>query len=216
MYIFTNGKNKKYRSFRCILLAFLCLTAYLVTGCTAPQEKPVRDEAELLQQFADVFSHAENTYAYFTGYGVISYADDGGMEYDGASYQKVDGMRWEDLQRDVNRYFTAEIADALLQTKVLDGHPLYLEKEGNLYRFGGYAALWSYSCAENETFEILSQNTTGATVRVTAKTNEGGTEISAFYDYAVFEYQGYVGGNIQVIGEIVNTFLKMQFSSSDG
>ena len=38
----------------------------------------------------------------------------------------------------------------------------------------------------------------------------------AFYDYAVFEYQGYVGWNIQVIGEIVNTFLKMQFSPSDG
>ncbi len=146
-------------------------------GYIEKAENPADVTAE---QFADAYAEAERIYAMFTGYGKVEY---GTMDhgYEGAVYQEVANEGFTtlaEMEETVCSYFADTLADELLNTKVGE-NPLYIEHEGELYRFGGYAALWGYDVVAERSFETLPAEDGEYRTRVTATVTEGGLRCTA-------------------------------------
>ncbi len=94
----------------------------------------------------EMFKKAEVTASYFTGYARDVYGDES-IEYEGVRYDRFtvcDSL--EEIRAIVSESFDEQLTERFMSTMV-DGLPLYVEKEGKLYRFGGYVALESYESA---------------------------------------------------------------------
>lgn len=138
--------------------------------------------AELPENFEQIYREAENFYAMFTGYGRIGY-ESRVIEYNGQRYQGCshrDFSTLAEMEAVISRYFSEEITSALMNTTVaVDGYPLYLEQDGKLYRYSGYAAQWGYDAAKDYTWTPLGSYGEEHLVEVSASITEYGTEYTA-------------------------------------
>ncbi len=109
-------------------------TSFLVT------ENEITDNT--LFEISGFFKEAEAVAAYFTGHGGSVTGEN--TEYEGTRYDKfADCSTYSELESAVRRYFAPEIADIML-SKTIGELPLFLEQDGELYRFGGYAAQYGH------------------------------------------------------------------------
>ncbi len=135
------------------------------------------------EQLAEAYAEAERIYAMFTGYGKVEYGEET-VEHSGVQYQRVTSegfTTYAELEESVHAYFADSLADELLNTKVGE-NPLYIEHEGELYRFSGYAALWGYDIASERSFEPLGEDDGEYRARVTATATEDGLKCTASED----------------------------------
>ncbi len=96
-------------------------------------------------EIRQAFKEAEEIFAAFTGYGIVEELGET-LESDGHTYVAVkvaDCTTLEKLRAAVYRSFEPELAESLLATEV-GGAPLYIDRDGKLWRLGGYAGQWGY------------------------------------------------------------------------
>ncbi len=95
---------------------------------------------ELPMIFSNIYTNAEIAYSRFTDCAMMGYTSEK-IEYGGKSYLCVSpgiATSLSDLRKITEIYFTSEIVDKLMNTEV-DGFPLYVERDGNLYRLEEYS-----------------------------------------------------------------------------
>jgi len=118
-----------------------------------PIPAPDVDEAAVTA----AFYAAEATAALFTGYVGNVFAD-GSVEVDGIRYDRFapcDTMAA--LESRVHASFDEALAAELLAAKTPEGHPLYIERDGALYRFGGYIAQFEYRDSAAEVIDVREE-----------------------------------------------------------
>lgn len=96
-----------------------------------------------------LFNEARGAYSWFTAYAHnLVYTGDS-MEYDGEKYDKVsilDITSKAQLSDYLSGLFSAEITEKLMKTTVgSEKHPLFIDGEDGLYRFGGYVGQFNFS-----------------------------------------------------------------------
>lgn len=163
---------------------------------TEPASGSDNAPAELPENFEQIYREAESLYALFTGYGSIGY-DSKVIEYNGQRYQGCshrDFSSLVEMEAVISRYFSEEITSALMNKTVAgDDYPLYVEQDGKLYRFSGYAAQWGYDAAKDYTWTPLGAAGDEHLVEVSASITEYGTEYTAT---AVCKYVRNADGSI--------------------
>ncbi|MBQ2767129.1 MAG: hypothetical protein IJF49_03515 [Clostridia bacterium] len=185
---------KKEHGIRLICL-FLFVLVVCTTGCGSNDSGKIPDHIttdadpmsinppeELPANFVQIYREAEHLYAMFTGYGSIEYVDRT-IRYNGETYQEfrhADFSTLAEMGNVVRQHFSEEITNTLMNKTVAGaGCPLYLEQDGQLYRFGGYAAQWGYSAAEGYTWVPLGTVDGEHLVEVSASITEYGTTYTA-------------------------------------
>ena len=117
-------------------LMTLLMACLLLIACGTPMP----DTAKV----ADAFYTAERTAALFTAYAGHGYGE-GPVEVNGIRYERFtlcDTMT--ELAGMVEDSFAQETAAELLAATSYEGHPLYVEQDGVLYRFSGNIAQFEY------------------------------------------------------------------------
>lgn len=95
---------------------------------------------ELPMIFSNIYNNAEIAFSRFTDCAMMGYTSEK-IEYGGKSYLCVSpgiATSLSDLRKITEIYFTSEIVDKLMKTEV-DGFPLYVERDGKLYRLEEYS-----------------------------------------------------------------------------
>ncbi len=119
------------------------------------------------------FDEAYTVATLFSGYAANVYADGSiEVEYDSDYSPTLQYDRFSlcgtmtELAEMVDIYFVPEIGEKLMATEVRPNAPLYLEKDGVLYRFGGFASLYA---VDTEYIEVVSVTKDGETFTVSVK-----------------------------------------------
>jgi len=123
----------------------------------APAPEPIPAPAVDAAAVTAAFYAAEATAALFTGYVGNVFAD-GSVEVDGIRYDRFapcDTMAA--LESRVHASFDEALAAELLAAKTPEGHPLYIERDGALYRFGGYIAQFEYRDSAAEVIDVREE-----------------------------------------------------------
>ena len=169
--------RKKHGGVLITAVLILCVFVSTIVACAqiTPKQPTVISDEELKAEFINSFIKAEEAYAYFTGYGIPERANET-MEIDGNTYEKViqEGLSsLSELRESCLNYFTDEFTDELLSRKVAENAPLYIEKDGSLWRFGGYTALWDYAAYSVDTeYSLSKRNGNAAEFSVLCKWND--------------------------------------------
>lgn len=132
---------------------------------------------EYAENIAEAFIIAEELAAHFTGHthsyiGDDSFdaVDENGFTQKYTYYGLADSLA--ELRALLNEVFTPELAEDFMSTEV-SGLPLFTERDGKLYKFGGYVGLYSFGNVSRE-IEGYTDNGDG-TVSVTVSINVYGT-----------------------------------------
>jgi len=167
------------------------LPEYKISGDSNETYSPVPDGAvfysnensnvspEEMLQISRKLAISERTASYFTGYARDVYGNES-IEIDGVRYDVFtvcDSM--DELLAITLELFDNELANTLINTQV-DGHPLFVEQNGRLYRFGGYVALESISDASATVYGVTKGSDGVYTVYV--KIQSDGDVVSG-YEY---------------------------------
>ncbi len=140
------------------------------------------DLAVLPQDFYEIYHTAEFFYAIFTGYGRLEFYDEE-IKHAGQSYRRcghVEFFNLAEMRNVIIRHFSEEITNTLMNKTVGGiGCPLYIEQDGKMYVFEGYAAQWGYNSATGYTFEPLGYYDGEYQVRVSASIYEYGVKYIA-------------------------------------
>lgn len=119
------------------------------------------------------FDEAYTVATLFSGYAANVYADGSiEVEYDDEYRSTLQYDRFSlcgtlaELGEMVELYFSDEIGSDLMAMEVMPNAPLYLEKDGVLYRFGGFVSLY---VVDTEYIEVVSVTKDGDTFTVSVK-----------------------------------------------
>lgn len=227
--------TKKRRGITIIaLVALVCVVSGTVIGCNFTKENVSLSDEELMKQAEEVFFDAEKVYSYFTGYG-SPYLNEktivvNGIERDGENYNLYDGEIYrcvadesmgkleslEDLRAVCNRYFTEELTEKLLKTKVKENCPLYYESGGRLYRFDGYATLFGYDIGGETKLSLVSNKGGEAVISAMRNIEEFGENgvFSVEYKLKITE-NGILFKDFKLIAEQFNSYLNKGEESSE-
>ena len=123
--------------------------------CILPlPSKPAIDSAAVEQ----AFYAAEATAALFSGYAGNVYAE-GTIDVDGVRYDRFEICAdMNALEALVRASFDDALSAEFLAAEAYDGHPLYIEQDGTLYRFGGYAAQFDYYDSMAAVTDVRAKN----------------------------------------------------------
>lgn len=111
----------------------------------------ITDAAELAR-IKDAFAKAEQTAAIFAG--LYGDCKDGVVEENGITYEKFETCTtMAELEERTAQSFDEELTAKLMATQVGEGKMLFVEKDAELYRFGGYAGQYGYDSADCEIVE---------------------------------------------------------------
>lgn len=117
------------------------------------------------KEIAATFIEAETLAAHFTGHASAYLGGDGfeavdenGFTQDYTPYGLADSL--SELRAMLSEVFTEQAADKLMNTKV-SGLPLFTERDGVLYKFGGYVGLLGYDDVYREIIGY-TENTDGS------------------------------------------------------
>ncbi len=148
---------------------------------------------ELPGDFSKIYCEAEAVYALFTGYRSDIYTTRTFTE-SGVRYRSVDingCTNLTELRRLCEKYFGTELTNELMSKTVTEKHPLFVEHKGELYRFDGYVALFTYDSdsAKDYKFSLESCEKGSYVVRVntTMIENEREIPVETFCTYIVKE-----------------------------
>lgn len=123
----------------------------------APAPEPIPAPVVDAAAVTAAFYAAEATAALFTGYVGNVFAD-GSVEADGIRYDRFalsDTMAA--LEARVHASFDEALAAELLAVKTPEGYPLYIERDGALYRFGGNIAQFEYRDSAAEVINVREE-----------------------------------------------------------
>lgn len=140
------------------------------------------ESTNLPRDFVNTYHTAEYFYAIFNGCARIEFYEET-IEYEGEKYRNCSHVEFSNLAEMRNvivRHFSDDITNSLMSKTVSGiGCPLYIEQDGKLYIFAGYAAQWGYSSATGYSFEPLGYENDEYLVRVSASINEYGVKYVA-------------------------------------
>ncbi len=168
------------------ITALFVLSVLILASCSG--RKTDDEEAKVREAFDGAYTAA----TYFSWYATDVYAE-GSIEFDyDSTYLPV--LRYErfapcgtlaELDELLNTYFTSEIIKGFKAVEPIEDEPLYIEKDGALYRYSNYEPIYIIG---DEYIEIVSVEKTSRgkfTVSVEAKyPNFYGAELETVtYDY---------------------------------
>ena len=123
--------------------------------------KKITDNAQI-SDLTELLESAFETASLFTGFG--GEYGEGSIEHDGIKYDEFASCKtYAELITLTESYFNKTCSEVLLALDA-DGKALFVEKDGKLYRIGGYAAQYSYSDAKWTVKECRLEN--GGTIAV--------------------------------------------------
>lgn len=145
--------------------------------------KRLFEDYKLQAEQKKLFADACEAYAWFTGYTSPIYGEES-ITHNGDTYTSVNfkgGNTLDELRLYLSFIFDEKITSKLMNTKTSEGKPLFIEKEGKLYRFGGYVGLLAYDTVE---YELTVSDPLGSTCTIGVKGKEDieGEEIEFSYD----------------------------------
>ncbi len=144
---------------------------------------PAPDFVLTEEQLRSAYDSAERAYAIFTG-AACPEMGRGSIEVEGDQYDLVaEFADMEALRAYTGQFFDAALTEKLLATPTATEAPLYIERDGALYRFGGYVGLWSYTDAKVTSFDFSESGNGTYTLTVTAEVNENGSISAGSYTY---------------------------------
>lgn len=145
--------------------------------------KRLYDELLAHEELETLFAEGSEAYALFTGYAegmeIMSTAEFDGVKYDEIRIKDTVSTK-KALGEYVSTFFSSEIADTLMNTTV-DGHPLYIEQDGKLYRYSGYSSMASHNDLET-VLKIKNHNEKSAVITISADTTFNEKKIDFNYD----------------------------------
>ncbi|MBR5307888.1 MAG: right-handed parallel beta-helix repeat-containing protein [Clostridia bacterium] len=140
------------------------------------------------------FNEAHTTAALFTGFGGETTEE--AITYNEADYVKLSAASsLDELLALAEKYFLSDRAKAITEQMVDDDHPLFVEKDGALYRYSGYVSQYAYTDADVKAVdcykgydgtvslrvEATFENTTAQTVYKMAKGEDGSYRITSAF-----------------------------------
>lgn len=151
------------------MLAVLMLS--LFASCSGDKTSDEEDTA-----IRAAFDEAYTVATLFSGYAANVYADGSiEVEYDSEYSPTLQYDRFSlcstmsELSEMVELYFSDEIGETLMATEARPGAPLYLEKDGVLYRFGGFVSLYAVDTEYIEIVSVTKESDDKFTVSVKAE-----------------------------------------------
>ncbi len=152
------------------LSAFVLVAVILSLFASCSDDKVSEKEDTAIRA---AFDEAYTVATLFSGYAANIYADGSiQVDYDSEYTPTLQYDRFslcdtmDELSEMVELYFSNEIGESLMATEARPNAPLYLEKDGVLYRFGGYVALYA---VDTEYIEIVSVTKDGGKFTVSVK-----------------------------------------------
>ena len=136
--------------------------------------------------YEEFFEDSEELYAKFTAYSSPSLDNSNIIEEENAYYLVTDEefRNFDTLRTELNKYFTPQIVNELLEVKVEDKYPLYKEINGKIYRFGGYISQYGYDRGENN-LSIINKTDEKITIhnKIVFRFDDYAMEQDSIYEY---------------------------------
>ena len=191
----------KIKFIKAAILAVLSLT--LLVSCGENDKEDVTENEN--NNVKAAFNEAYAVATFFSGYAGNVCSDESiTLEIDNAYYSEVQYDRFipcgtmEELDALILKYFSSEISDAFDDVEPVANAELFIEKDGVLYRFGGYSSLYP---VDTENIEVTSVTKNADTFTVSVKAEYPdfyGEELATVtHDYTC----KYEDGNYIFIGE---------------
>lgn len=182
---------------------------------TKPPASVPQGKKELIAWLKKAYREAERVYAFFTGYGKIGIGGNRTV-IDGVMYEEIAEPELNnraDLKALCEKYFDDNLVAELMGRKV-NGALVFVDFNGKLYRFGGYAGLISYDIASDFKFDLIASNDIGASFEVTYTAEIYGQRVTASEVY----YADYSGGtpNFDEFKLLIQTMVETLADETEG